>query len=32
MFSDKTFREQLAAATATSALHALFSNWVPETQ
>src|SRR5438093_3357672 len=31
MFSDKTFREQLAAATATPALHALFSNWVPDT-
>ena len=31
MFSDKTFRERLAAATATPALHALFSNWVPDT-
>ena len=27
MFSDKAFREELATATATSELHALFSNW-----
>ncbi len=30
MFSDKAFRDQLASATEPSALHALFSNWVPE--
>ena len=30
MFSDKSFREQLAAATEPAELHALFSNWKPE--
>src|SRR5438046_4360457 len=30
MFSDKAFRDQLASATEASALHALFSNWLPE--
>ena len=30
MFSDKSFREQLAAATDPAELHALFSNWKPE--
>jgi len=30
MFSDKAFRDRLASATEPSALHALFSNWVPE--
>jgi nitrogen PTS system EIIA component len=27
MFSDKPFREDIAAATSTAELHALFSNW-----
>jgi PTS system nitrogen regulatory IIA component len=30
MFSDKSFREQLATATDPAALHALFSNWTAE--
>jgi nitrogen PTS system EIIA component len=30
MFSDKTFREDVAAATSTAELHALFSNWEPD--
>jgi PTS system nitrogen regulatory IIA component len=32
MFSDKAFREQLATTTEPSALHAMFTNWEPETR
>ena len=32
MFSDKTFRDRVAAATDPSTLHELFANWVPEPQ
>jgi nitrogen PTS system EIIA component len=32
MFSDKPFRDRLAAQTDASGLHELFTNWVPEAQ
>jgi PTS system nitrogen regulatory IIA component len=32
MFSDKAFRDRVAAATDASGLHELFTNWVPEAQ
>jgi nitrogen PTS system EIIA component len=32
MFSDKTFRDRVAAATDAAVLHELFSSWVPEPQ
>jgi nitrogen PTS system EIIA component len=32
MFSDKSFRDRVAAATDASGLHELFSSWVPEPQ
>ena len=32
MFSDKTFRDRLAASTAAEDLHALFTDWTPNAQ
>jgi PTS system nitrogen regulatory IIA component len=32
MFSDKAFRDRVAAATDASGLYELFTNWVPEPQ